>query len=163
MALRLSWTRLLRKFQKTKLYIATQSYFILPKCLFFKQQIKSLKIRVASAQFPEALNSSTSPETPRTSGLDRSQFRKHVDISDLMGVNSGNTSDLRTWLPPSPKVRRVSGIDSHQVRNSDVFSELTPIKSENTSEFRNSGCKKSKFRIISLFRLLLRSTKLFRP
>ena len=60
------------------------------------KKLKELITRVASAQFPEALNFSTSPETPRTSGLDRSQFRKHVGISDLMGVNSGNTSDLRT-------------------------------------------------------------------
>ena len=139
---------------RIRVEVASPAYVVL--WIIIHKRVRRVYIvnRVASAQFPEALNSSTSPETPRTSGLDQSQFRKHVGISDLMGVNSGNTSDFRTWWKSIPKTRRNFGFDCSQV---------TPIKSENTSEFRNSGCKKSKFRIISFLRLFSRSTKLFRP
>ena len=54
-----------------------------------------------------------------------------------MGVNSGNTSDFRTWEQSNPKFPRVFGIDSHQVLKTDVFPELTTIKSASPTCFRN--------------------------
>ena len=54
-----------------------------------------------------------------------------------MGVNSGNTSEFRTWWKSIPKTWRNFGLESSQIRNSDVFLELTPIKSEIPTCFRN--------------------------
>ena len=76
---------------------------------------------------------------------------------------SRNSSDFRTWSESIPKTRRNFGLDGSQFRKHVGLADLMGVNSENTSEYRNSGCKKSKFRIISFFRLFSRSTKLSRP
>ena len=87
----------------------------------------------------------TWPKPRWNSGLESSQVRKHVGISDLMGVNSENTSEFRTWWESIPKIHRNFGLEGDQVRNSDMFSDLIPIKPEIPTCFQTLAASSPKF------------------
>ena len=96
-------------------HLVFATLFFLPSCVIYCNWILLHVSRCVSPYWNTVctrvadfgLFASWIPKFRRVFGLDQSQFRKHVGISDLIGVNSGNTSDFRTRWESIPKTQNI--------------------------------------------------------